>query len=419
MPIRDQIRILKNKKKFFKQYVQVQYNYKNVLNRLKQKKRQKIRVCFLVSETSKWNMQSLFDDLLKSTCFQPFILVINHTDFKNRQSYQHMFEFYKSLSPNVEKAWDENTKSSIDLKHFSPDMVFFQQPWCLYNNQKVFSVSKYALTFYISYAIEDATNALQNNKDNFYGLLYKYFVFGEKTKSELLMNNPFSLYNIFTTGHPKLDVYNNYIPEKFKHSYVLYSPHHSFGYSNNYGTFPWSGMYMLNWAKKHPEINWVFKPHPRLKIALVEMNLMNDEEVNMYYNEWAKIGMVYDDGNYFNLFKESKCLITDCGSFLTEYLPTQMPVIHLRNKDSKPYTATNAQIIEYYYKAYTDKELGNLLDSVLLMGNDPQKKNRIRLIQELKLNESNASINIMSEIQKDISSSSSRQMSVNSESSKT
>lgn len=48
---------------------------------------------------------------------------------------------------------------------------------------------------------------------------------------------------------------------------------------------------MLDWAKCHPEFKWVFKPHPRLKNALIKNNIMSEEEVERYYSEWEKIGL--------------------------------------------------------------------------------------------------------------------------------
>jgi len=50
---------------------------------------------------------------------------------------------------------------------------------------------------------------------------------------------------------------------------------------------------------------------------------MTLNEVESYYAEWHNLsnGFVYDEGDYFNIFKSSDALITDCGSFLAEYLP--------------------------------------------------------------------------------------------------
>lgn len=401
--IEQVILLKKGGKKFFCNYIIVRNNYKRVQSILKKEKgHRKIRVCFLVSESSKWNMQSLYDELLKSDVFYPFIVVTNLTRYlEHRPSYQRLLGFYQGVANNVEVGWDECTKKGLDLERFSPDMVFYQQPWELFENQNVKRVSSFALTFYCSYAIEDAYGVAKAHLRDFYSLLTRYFVFSDTYKDYFQKNCPYTLSNISAvSGHPKLDVYTDYHPQDYKHKYVIYAPHHAFEKNSlRYGTFPWSGQFILNWAKSHPEIDWVFKPHPRMKIALIEGGIMNSEEAEHYYDEWRKIGIAYEDGNYFGLFLESKCLITDCGSFLTEYLPTQMPVIQLCNEDSKEFTPTTIKIIDSYYKAFDTFELHNLLEDVVLKKNDTLKNKRLEIIRELGLN-NNSGLRVVRELDK-------------------
>lgn len=402
--IREQVNLLRHGGKyFFYNYFYVQNNYRKVQKKLKGIiGSRKIRVCFLVSETSKWNMQSLYDTLLKSEEYYPFIVVTNLKRLDQRPSYQHLLEYFRDVANNVEVGWNECTKEGLDLEQFMPDIVFYQQPWELYGNQDVIHVSKFALTLYSSYAIEDPYDVAKWHLREFYSLLTRYFVYSATYRDYFLNSCPYKLTNIISIdGHPKLDVYADYNPQEHTHKYVIYAPHHTFAKNSlRYGTFPWSGHYMLNWAKSHPEIDWVFKPHPRTKIALIQEGIMNEAEVEHYYDEWKKIGVSYEDGNYFNLFKESRCLITDCGSFLTEYLPTLMPVIQLRNRDSKEFSPTTIRIIESYYKAYNINDLNNCLEEVVLKKNDPMKDNRIKTIRELGQSDYHTSSRVVCELKR-------------------
>ena len=319
-------------------YPQVIENYGKVVNKLKlERKNRKIRVCFLVSEPAKWNMQSLYDELSKSEDFHPFIIVTNVKNLINRPPYKHLLDFFRSVSNDVEVGWNETLKDGVELKRFSPDIVFYQQPWYIYSNQDIPVVSKFALTFYVSYAMEDPYVVAKAHLLNFYGMLYRFLCFRETYKTYFLSMCPFRINNLVSIdGHPKLDVYSDYCSSNYTHKYVIYAPHHSLAQTSlSYSTFQWSGFFILEWAKSHLEIDWVFKPHPRFKLSLAEEGIMTQMEIDDYYNEWGKLGIVYEDGNYFDLFKASRCLITDCGSFLTEYLPTQMPIIHLRNPNAK------------------------------------------------------------------------------------
>lgn len=202
-------------------------------------------------------------------------------------------------------------------------------------------------------------------------------------------------HNLCVTGHPKMDVYKSYEEQNYKHEYVIYAPHHSFEENSlNYGTFKWSGKFMLEFAKNHPEIKWVFKPHPRLKNALLKNKIMNKLEIEDYYNQWYNLGLVCEDANYFELFKNSRCLITDCSSFLTEYLPTCQPVIHLKNKKSKNFSYLNKSILKYYYHAQNLEELKTLIQKIIFENKDIMRNKRLALLNKLKFNNFDAASNV-------------------------
>lgn len=363
----------------------------------------KLRVCFFVQETQKWNAQSIYDKMAKSDIFEPFMLVspLEGGGNAHRNSYQHCVEFFKNRCNNVELGYDESTKSYIDIKEFNPDIIFFQQPWSLHATQNAIYSSKFALCYYFSYAMGDSPNLAVRLSPQFHITLRKFFIFSQ-AESDLLLEYGYKYSNLSIIGHPKLDIYNRYKPHKNPKTLIIYAPHHSLEPNSlNYATFPWSGKYMLEWAKSNPEFKWVFKPHPRLKTALVQSKIMSEEEIEEYYNEWKKIG-TYQNDDYFDIFMNSRCLITDCGSFLTEYLPTEQPVIHLRNPKAQHYTATNRLIMESYYKAYDVAELEEWLDRILIKQEDPNKSERLDILRTLDIKTS-ASDKIIDEIKKDLS----------------
>lgn len=84
LPIKEQAWLIKEKgKKYFKNHVTIQNNYRLCVRNIRKvvrSKQRRIRVGFYVSETSKWNMQSLYDLLLESDVFEPFILVSHITN---------------------------------------------------------------------------------------------------------------------------------------------------------------------------------------------------------------------------------------------------------------------------------------------------------------------------------------------------
>ncbi len=388
-----------------KVYPQYRKKHRLLINKLREQvKIRKIRVCFLVSETQKWNMQSLYDEMEKSDIFEPFVVVTNLKSMIMRNTQEHNLEFFKQRCNNVQCGFDEKKNESIDLKKFNPDIVFYQQPWDLWNNQEADYVLNFALPYYFSYAIADASSCLKDHFKSFYLALHKYFIFSQEDENSYYEMYGYKSINTSIVGHPKLDVYKNYKPENYEKKYVIYAPHHSFLPNSilNYGTFDWNGKYILKWAKAHPELNWIFKPHPLLKQILLSSDIMNEAEIEEYYNDWEKLGTYYNDGDYFDLFKSSKCMITDCGSFLTEYLPTQSPVIHLRNPKGTDYVASNKLAMEAYYKAWNVEQLEELLNDILIKQKDIKKEDRSQALKTLGIEEYNSTEKIIRIIENEL-----------------
>ena len=191
---------------------------------------------------------------------------------------------------------------------------------------------------------------------------------------------------IKSVGYPKLEPYLKQITTHEK-PYVIYAPHHAIEPDSiRLGTFTWNGRFMLEYAKNHPQFNWVFKPHPRCKISFLKEGLFkNRQELEHYYQQWAEVGTVYEGGNYIKLFQQTRCLITDCASFLVEFLPTEQPVIHLKRTDENAQHSITPKIAKAYYPCFDLPTLKNTLHTVLEEGKDPMRPARLAKIAEMDL----------------------------------
>ena len=129
---------------------------------------------------------------------------------------------------------------------------------------------------------------------------------------------------------------------------------------------------------------------------------MTEKEVNEYYEEWRNIAEFYDCGDYLSIFDNSKIMITDCGSFLTEYLLTQKPVIHLVSYNAVEYNDCIKKIVSSYYQAHNPEELDNFLQEIVINKKDERKQERLAIIKELKLNDNYCAKKIIDNIAEDI-----------------
>ncbi len=160
LSIKIKNRNLINKNLNFK-FLKYQKKHQIILKKLqKEIKNRKIKVFFHVTETAKWNAQNLYDELEKSNLFEPYIFVSKVESNNYGHSFKHNLEYFKNICKNIIIGFDEENNKSIDIKQFSPDIVFYQQPWGLWENQKPQYVSNFALPYHFSYAIGDAASCV-------------------------------------------------------------------------------------------------------------------------------------------------------------------------------------------------------------------------------------------------------------------
>ena len=98
----------------------------------------------------------------------------------------------------------------------------------------------------------------------FHRYIYRYYVPDEIIRKNYAPNMYDKGEKLIVAGHPQLDFYLNNKNQN-KRKYVIYAPHWTVcGDNLRYSTFDWNGYKILEFAEKHPELNWVFKPHPCL-----------------------------------------------------------------------------------------------------------------------------------------------------------
>ena len=147
-----------------------------------------------------------------------------------------------------------------------------------------------------------------------------------------------------------------------------------------------NGRQILEYARKHSEFNWVFKPHPLLYKELISRGVWTKEEVDNYYNAWNEIGRVCTDGDYICLFQQAKALITDCGSFLVEFPMTGKPLIRLIPKDlDYPLFPAYEELYDSFYTVRNLEEMYEAFAQVLERGEDPKKDRRLKAVRDLGL----------------------------------
>lgn len=390
-----------------------------VLRRIRSKpKNEKINVLFLVGEPAKWKCQKLYEAMRASGIFDP---VVGLTAWNGQSEmfiprdedldefHKNAEKFFDALGDNHVRTYALHPRRGLDLTVFSPDLVVYSEPWSPMLNQWPQPVSAFALPFFVPYFIPNFGHIQQESQMQFYRFLYGYFVLNRQWADLYRGASSFLTHSerLLPLGHPALDWYDGTDPAS-PGKHVIYAPHFSFPFTypkNRYirpfSTFDWNGREILDYAKSHPDFNWVFKPHPLLRGYLVESGTWTKEQTDAYYKDWETLGTASYDGDYQKFFIDSRVLITDSCSFLTEYAATGKPIIHLlRNDNGAVPLPPSKAVYDTYYKVYGLDEMFATFKTVLEDGLDPKRDERLAAARQAQIAGTNASANIVAYLRK-------------------
>ena len=374
--------------------LKVHFNYASHITRLRRRIKQGsvIRVVFYTNEPQKWSYESLYREFEKSPYFDPVVIVVPrymvHIGRDNtRMSLEEQYAFYKERGYNVKYGYENGRYLSI--QSFEPDLFFYLQLAEVPGVDDPVIVSKRALLCYSPYSFS-LTCFSKEYLQRFHRFLFRYYVVHESTRKRFEDYRKGNARNCVTVGYPKLDVYlserqinpSDYWkePQKFR---VIYAPHHTVSDDvYHFSTFAYNCHFILNLAKSS-DSTWIFKPHPMLRRAIVLAGLMTEKEIGDYYQSWSEIGRVYDQGDYFDVFRSSDLMITDCSSILAEYLPSTHPLIRLINEQSCPLDEVGNILSRGFYNVHDNEELERVFKELAVYGNDPMKEKRAEVSKML------------------------------------
>ena len=379
--------------------INTKINYHNVIENIKKRnlKSEPIRVLFVVEENSKWGYQSVYDALMKDDRFKVLPVLCYPMITKVRESYTQKdnIEFFKSL--NIDAIDGCKDGEYISVESLKPDIVFYQQPWYIRDQWHPENVSKYALTCIVSYGYSSidvkswGSVGVQKLSANLWKMFCespyhkKFYEKAAKIKHKDILR---------VSGYPKMDYYYTDVNPEFEKLWkdegkrrprIIWAPHHSIDLGwLEMSNFAEHYKFFLNFAKDNPNYSFIFKPHPSLEYKCVLEGLMSNDEFREYMDEWRSLdnANVWDKGNYFDIFKTSDVLMTDCSSFLGEYYYSSKPIIFLDKSSRCGFNKFGLKMKETFYIPKSLSEIPILLKQLLIDKNDPTKKKRLKVIRK-------------------------------------
>ena len=216
---------------------------------------------------------------------------------------------------------------------------------------------------------------------------------------------------VVIAGIPKMDYLPCIKKNVRERKRILICPHHSideikFANLINLSNFTRYYDLILKLPERYPQIDWIFRPHPFLMETMIDCAGWTKEQADDYIAKFCSFANAEykPNGDCFDMFVNSDAMIQDCSSFLAEYHLTGHPQCYvLKSVDHIPtqFDWWGQELLGHTYKAYSEQDIIDFIDNVVIAGNDPMKEERMKFAKEkLMFNYPHASEAILADIKK-------------------
>lgn len=346
-----------------------------------------IDVAFLLTIPGMWKVDSLFKALEADPHYHPYVVIVPYSVYKGFSSIEVEATIERTREFISKKGYDyfiprDSRGRWQDIKRtLKPDIVFFTTPYKdIFPKYFVYHFRD-TLTCYVSYGFT-SLNLIKINFDLiFHNLVGAYFLetpFHKRIANENARNKGA---NAVVSGYPATEVFlrkdykaaDVWKKQDKPKKRVIWAPHHTIDKSLGLSTFLLRCEDMLALAEKYKDsIQFAFKPHQLLKFKLRQE--WGDAKVDEYYRRWQEMDNTQlEESSYVDLFITSDAMIHDCGSFTTEYLFVQKPVMYLTHDQhfKERFNPFGLEAFDCHYQGGTVDEIEQFLHSVVIQGEDP------------------------------------------------
>ena len=347
------------------------------------RRKDKIKVGFHFEFSAHWCGDDLYNLFAQDKRFDPVIFIPIDGCYNNefdRKDFLKDSEKFKARGLNVyemKRAALDVPKQDI-LFRFRPYPEFIPPAFKLANIKvKETLVANVPYSFGLGGIPYDYANC------PLHIVLWKVFwtsvVWLENFKKISKINTPRGFYS----GYPKLDVF--FKPDsKFHFDWkmarpdakkIIYAPHWSISFGIQTATFHWNYQFMYEFAKAHPEISWVVKPHPLLFDFAIRTRIFSSSEaLNEYFQKWDDLpNAKFYTGTYYNdIFATSDGMIHDSCSFIAEYQYVNKPMIFLNRRGVGMFNELAKEILNasYLVDGKNFDEIAAMIQRVFIEGDD-------------------------------------------------
>ena len=349
-------------------------------------RKDKIKVGFVLYDSSIWCGDELYNYFTQDGRFEVTIFLCLRTDKMKLELIQRAFLYSR-------KQFEMRNLNVVDIKNPNApipeqDIFIFLTPYFLVLPLALRpeNITAKTLLVYIPYGFSALNYNVANHMMS--RLAWKFFFTSNVALKMYERLCKVGMPRGLCSGYAKTDIFFDK-NAKFHFDWkmtrpdakkIIYAPHWSINSTANYATFQWNFQFMYEFAKAHPEISWVFKPHPNLLFSAVEEKIFPSAETfKEYLQAWDKLpnALFYTGAYYQDIFATSDGMILDSCSFIVEYQFVDKPMIFLTREGEK-FNELGREILKasYLVDGQNLDEIATTMQKVFIEGKDDKAAKR-------------------------------------------
>ena len=359
------------------------------------------RSVFFVSNASMFPARPLFDAMLRDAAFDPHVVVIPDLRWHDGKFAEAMEACRADLSAEIPPerlsvASRDEFGSWNDVLD-GADIVCYPSPYELssFRYNPHYAVGRDFLPVCVNYGFYRSVYDRTVMGGQSYAYMWKAFFECGATAAEYRAYSAVGGTNADVVGYVKMDRLASVVPAPHARKRILVALHHSVEGGTNkelsLANFVRYADFFMHLPDRHPEIDFVFRPHPFLFKVMSRGSQWGERRTAEYVEALkAKPNVVWSDGgDYFREFAESDACIQDCGSYLVEYFYTKKPccyMLHSPGDVDAKFAPLGRQCLENCYVAFDTDAIERFIADVVVKGDDPKKASREKFAGTVMLN---------------------------------
>ena len=380
-----------------------------------------IKVGFFCQYIPAWaKVETIYQMMREDPRFEPYLIClpsqIQNNQLENPDSLENDTYTYflaHGYSEAINALVGRNTW--MDLEKMDLSYIFYPRPYNAhfppqYTTHNVAKYSKICLLMYGMEITEDIT-ATSLNRDFMSHAAY-YFAENSAVANVNIRNNQrahnLGLQHTVCVGVPVLESLDKkrgaassswaFSKNAFR---VMWTPRWTTDVTLGGSNFFTYYQELPQYAKEHPDVDFLFRPHPLAFAHFIETGEMTEQEVNKFKQLCEETPNISLDKEpqYDATLWASSVLISDYSGMVPEYFYTGKPLIFCMSNMLLTLSDFGRRMMEGCYVVNNAEELFHCVNQ-LRIGEDPLREKRLSIIEELFGNNEGACARILDELAK-------------------